>query len=90
MQKSQRGGGSMGADVNQELKLYENAKKSVGWGGDGCEPRNEVILKMLKNVGGGGGGWGIWGGGCEPRIKVILKMQKSHGCGERVRWGWGM
>ena len=37
--------------VNQELKLFDNWKKSwvVSWGSGGCEPRIEVIVKLKKS-----------------------------------------
>ena len=45
-----RGGGGGGTvDVNQELKLFENWKKSGVVGSGGCEPRIEVIVKMKQS-----------------------------------------
>ena len=49
----------MGADVNQELKLYENAKKSVGWGWMWTKNWSYFENAKKKLGGGGVGGFGV-------------------------------
>ena len=71
-------------DVNEE-KL-EGVR--VGWDGQGgCERRIEVIVKMKKSWGGGGGPGVGWGGQCGCEIEAIVKMKISRG---RPGQGWGV
>ena len=69
-----RVGGGVRVDVNEGLKFLENFTKKIRgggqvgvsgwWGGQGgCERRIEVIVKIPKKMGGGGGRGRGWGGG---------------------------
>ena len=60
-------GGGVRVDVNQELKFFGKFKKKNLGGGDGCERRTEVFVKIKKKNfwGGGEGGPGGGGGGSD-------------------------
>ena len=53
-----------------------------GGGQGGCEWRSEALVKIQKNL--GGGGFGRGGGGYEQRSEAFVKIKKKI-----VFWGVG-
>ena len=85
------GGGGGGArsgsrvDVNQELKLFENWKKSevVGWGSGGCEPRSYCKTEKVGIIGVMGIGPGMGRVDVNQEFKFIVKLKNIGGGGCR-------
>ena len=91
IQKNQRGGwgrevrGHWGVrvDVNEEVFVKIQQKKSGGQGWVMVDLNIEVFVKIQKKIGKGvrlRGGGGVQGG-CERRSEVIVKIQKKNRAG---------